>query len=67
MQVAEKLSEEGFALRGGLHCAPLTHRALGTTEKGTVRFSPSIFNTRKQIEEFAKSVEKITLHSDFQK
>ena len=30
---------EGFALRAGLHCAPLAHRSAGTLETGTVRIS----------------------------
>ena len=42
-RVAELLDERGIAVRGGLHCAPLAHRALGTFPAGLVRasFSPS--------------------------
>lgn len=40
-----QLAEEGFALRGGFHCAPFAHRSAGTLEGGTVRFSVSAFNT----------------------
>lgn len=47
--LAQKLSDKGFALRGGLHCACLTHQSLGTIECGTVRFAPSIFNTPQQV------------------
>ena len=48
-EVANYLSEKGFALRGGLQCAGLTHQTLGTLEQGVVRFSPSAFNNKKQV------------------
>ncbi len=48
-QVATRLSDRGFALRGGLHCAALAHNTLGTISQGTVRFSPSAFNTPRQV------------------
>ena len=47
--VASYLSDKGFALRGGLHCAALAHNFLGTTNQGTVRFSPSYFNSENQV------------------
>lgn len=50
METTQWLSDHGFALRGGLHCAPDTHQALGTFEDGTVRFSPSVFNREPQVE-----------------
>ncbi len=34
-----------IAVRPGLHCAPYTHRRLGTFPDGTVRISPGPFNT----------------------
>ena len=34
-----------IAVRPGLHCAPYTHRRLGTYPSGTVRISPGPFNT----------------------
>lgn len=43
--VTSLLSEKGFALRGGLHCAPLAHIAKGTEKTGTVRLCPSMFTT----------------------
>ncbi len=43
--VTSLLSEKGFALRGGLHCAPLAHIAKGTEKNGTVRLCPSMFTT----------------------
>jgi cysteine desulfurase family protein len=35
----------GIAVRTGLHCAPATHRILGTFPHGTLRASFGIFNT----------------------
>lgn len=37
---AELLADAGITVRGGLHCAPLAHRAAGTFDRGTVRISP---------------------------
>ena len=38
--VADRLSSDfGICTRAGAHCAPLMHRALGTEERGAVRFS----------------------------
>ena len=36
---ASLLNENGFAVRAGLHCAPLAHESAGTRETGTVRIS----------------------------
>ena len=44
------LSEYGFALRGGLHCAPTAHKAIGTLPYGTVRASISVFNKPYEID-----------------
>ena len=40
-EIVSYLSSNGYALRGGLHCAPLAHSTLGTLSQGIVRFSPS--------------------------
>jgi cysteine desulfurase/selenocysteine lyase len=42
--------EHDIATRIGLHCAPLAHEAIGTTPKGTVRFSIGPFNTEEHID-----------------
>lgn len=55
-ETAARLSEQGFALRGGLHCAPLAHNALGTIQQGTVRFSPSVFNNISQTEKLCNAI-----------
>ena len=49
-EVSDALSEQyGIATRPGAHCAPLMHKALGTMERGAVRFSFSWFNTEEEI------------------
>lgn len=47
---AATLSSKGFYMRGGLHCAPLAHTKIGTINGGTIRFSPSIFNTEREVD-----------------
>ena len=56
---AEALSEQGIAVRTGLHCAPLAHETAGTLATGTVRFSFSPFNTERQIDQAAEICLKI--------
>ena len=46
MEVAQKLSQNGIAVRAGLHCSPLAHKTLGTDKIGTVRVCPSVYNTK---------------------
>ncbi len=55
-EVSQRLSDKGFALRGGLHCAALAHNSLGTLPQGTVRFSPSVFNTSRQTDMLADAI-----------
>ena len=38
-QMADFLSQQHIAVRGGLHCAPLAHQTAGTLDTGTVRIS----------------------------
>lgn len=42
--------ERGMMLRVGLHCAPATHRRLGTFPDGTLRVGVGPFTTRDQID-----------------
>lgn len=58
-RVSGLLSERGYMLRGGFHCAPLAHKQFGTDDTGAVRFSPSHFNTTKQVNAFLYEVQKI--------
>lgn len=45
----EALGERDIAVRAGLHCAPLAHKAAGTFETGTIRASFSAFNTPAEV------------------
>jgi len=48
--------EYEIACRPGLHCAPGTHRFLGTFPAGTVRFSFGYFNTPEEVDRAAQAV-----------
>lgn len=56
---AEMLSQRGFYMRGGLHCAPAAHRKIGTLESGTIRFAPSAFNTEQEVEALLRAMSRI--------
>lgn len=58
-ELGEALASRGIALRAGLHCAPLAHRTAGTLETGTVRFSPSVFNRRQEVDRLIREVSGI--------
>ena len=55
-QLADALAAKGFAVRGGLHCAPTAHRFLGTLRRGVVRASVGHANTFEEIEAFVRAV-----------
>lgn len=57
-EAAAMLDEADIAVRGGLHCAPGTHRFLGTLSCGAVRVSPGFANTRRDVERLAMAVER---------
>ena len=55
--VSDELSETyGIATRPGAHCAPRMHQALGTTDRGAVRFSFSWFNTQEEVDEAIRAI-----------
>lgn len=57
---AQELSDRfDIAVRGGLHCAPLMHEALGSDSGGLVRASVSEFNTPHEAHMFLLAAEKI--------
>ena len=60
-KTADALAQRGFALRGGLHCAPLMHRSLGTERTGAIRVSLSPHNTVREIKVFLNAVRRMTL------
>lgn len=51
--------EHGICVRTGLHCAPDAHRSIGTLPSGTIRVSPGLFNTEKDIDALLTALEKI--------
>jgi len=57
-ETTERLSRLGFALRGGLHCAPLAHKKMGTSGTGVARISVGAFNTRKEAELLVEAIKK---------
>ncbi len=58
--LAEKLWEKQIATRAGAHCAPLLHTAMGTKNRGMVRFSFSTFNTFEEIERTVEVLKTIS-------
>ena len=59
-RIADILWEDyGICVRAGAHCAPLMHKALGTAEQGTVRFSFSHFNTEAEVLQAAAAVREL--------
>lgn len=58
-EAAGILSGRGFALRGGLHCSGLGHKAAGTLPDGGIRFAPSWFNTVNEARLLARNVAEL--------
>lgn len=59
--VSDELSESyGIATRPGAHCAPLLHRALGTTEQGAVRFSFAYYNTEDDVDKAIQAIKELS-------
>ena len=58
-KTADALAQRGFALRGGLHCAPYAHRTAGTLPNGTVRLSVSAFTSAADIDAFTHALRSI--------
>lgn len=56
---AEMLGNMGFAMRGGLHCAPFAHKKIGTLENGTIRFAPSVFNTQQEVDALIRAMSRV--------
>jgi cysteine desulfurase family protein len=54
------LSRENFFMRGGLHCAGLAHRKMGTIPGGAIRFAPAAYNTKNEIISLVKVIGSIT-------
>lgn len=52
-------TDYAIATRPGAHCAPRMHEALGTTQRGAVRFSFSYFNTEDEIDTAVRAVREL--------
>ena len=59
-EAAQKLSDAGIAVRGGLHCAPAAHGMIGTLSQGTVRVSVGVFNNLAEINRLLNFCRKIS-------
>ncbi|MFO7886847.1 MAG: aminotransferase class V-fold PLP-dependent enzyme [Eubacteriales bacterium] len=60
--VSDTLSEKyKIATRPGAHCAPRMHQALGTENRGAVRFSFSWFNSDEDVKRTVQAVKEIAL------
>ena len=61
--IGQILSEQGVAVRTGLHCAPTAQKFIGTFPAGTVRFSVSYFNTDDDFDVLEAALDYIELNS----
>jgi cysteine desulfurase family protein len=50
----------GVAVRPGLHCAPVAHRALGTFPRGTLRLSAGFTTTEDEIDQALAALRALT-------
>ena len=59
-ELGEELDAEGIASRQGLHCAPSAHQTIGSFARGgTLRLSPSWFNSEDEIDEALELIKDI--------
>ena len=59
-EIAAILSADfDIATRGGLHCAPLIHKAIDRTEGGSLRVSLGYQNTYREMDQFLCALRKI--------
>ncbi len=62
MMMANRLNAEyNIALRSGFHCAYTAHKSIGTDAVGTIRVSPGIFNSTKDIDALSVALKEIAL------
>ena len=61
VQEAAAILDESFeiAVRSGLHCAPYTHKMMGTSPDGTLRVSPGYANTEQDIDAVLTALQQI--------
>ena len=58
-EAAAFFSQQGIAVRAGIHCAPLAHESAGTLETGTVRVSFGYDSNEVETAAFLRAVSKL--------
>jgi len=59
-EIDERLAYDfGIYCRTGLHCAPASHKTLGTFPSGTIRLSVGAFTTSQQIEQAIAAIKQL--------
>ena len=58
-EIGKILDKYKIEVRTGLHCSPSAHEFADSLETGVVRVSPSIFNTKNDIDRFINVVKNI--------
>ncbi|MGN1040556.1 MAG: aminotransferase class V-fold PLP-dependent enzyme [Candidatus Fimimonas sp.] len=58
-EIADALMKQDVVVRGGLHCAPMMHKYLGTFNQGAVRASVSCVTTKQECYALLNAVESI--------
>jgi cysteine desulfurase/selenocysteine lyase len=48
-----------IAVRAGMHCTPLGHASIGTSDTGVIRVSFGPYNTEEEVLTFARAIEEI--------
>ena len=61
IEASEVLSKRyKIAVRGGFHCAPLTHKFLNTSEGGLIRVSLCPHNTKREVNALISAVKELS-------
>lgn len=58
--VVKELDNDGICVRGGIHCAILSHTTIGTVKTGAIRISLNYNNTFDEIDKLVDSIRRIT-------
>ena len=58
-EVVRFLDKYNICVRGGIHCAILTHKTLGTDTIGAIRVSLNHFNTISEIDTFINVINSL--------
>ena len=58
--LAAALDRRKICVRGGFHCSGLAHNALGTADRGALRVSFGIFNTKKDVDRLCSAINDIS-------